>query len=283
VDRGIRIALAQRGVAVVILPKDVQDEPWEEPTKAHGFTRSGPGYTKPRIVPTAADLERAAEVLNEGRKVAILIGAWARGAAAEVLDVAGILGAGIAKAPRGKDVLPDDLTFVTGAIGLFGTQPSYELMSDCDTLLMIGTGFPWHEFLPPDGQARAVQIDIVQKYWQRWVDPRLIVCVLNNEDLNEVTWEQRASEGNPRYRSSQALPNVSYAKFAGMLGLKGLFVDDAAAHHRAAGQGVHVGLFQGRYRYRTCRDERRAAVAARSGAGKTLARLAPRGSRTLGC
>ena len=380
-DRGIRIAAAQRGVAVVILPKDVQDEPWEEPAKAHGFTRSGPGYTKPRIVPTAADLQRAAELLNEGRKVAILIGAGARGAAAEVLDVADILGAGIAKALLGKDVLPDDLPFVTGAIGLLGTQPSYELMSDCDTLLMIGTGFPWSEFLPPDGQARAVQIDIdpamlglrypvevnlhgdaaetlgalqplltrrkdrgwreqvtaavgrwwetvetramtpatpvnpqrvvwemsaclpadalicvdsgtsapwyavyhrlrkgqrgtvsgglasmgaavpyaiaakfahpsrpvvallgdgamqmnnmaelitVQKYWQRWSDPRLIVCVLNNEDLNEVTWEQRATEGNPRFTSSQALPNVSYAKFAGMLGLKGLFVDDAA-------------------------------------------------------
>ncbi|MDN4633536.1 thiamine pyrophosphate-requiring protein [Sphingomonas sp. PsM26] len=382
IDRGLRVAKARNGVTVLILPKDVQDEAWEEPKRAHGFTRSGPGYSAPRVLPHDADLARAAEVLNAGRKVALLIGAGARDAADEVVAVAERLGAGVAKALLGKDVLPDDLPFVTGAIGLLGTKPSSDMMEGCDTLLMIGTGFPWAEFLPSDGQARAVQIDIapemlglrypvevnlhgnagetlrallpllerqqdrgwqdgivagmddwretlkgramaeaspvnpqrvvyemsprlpadaivtsdsgscanwyardwqvkrgqrgslsgglasmgaavpyaiaakfahptkpvvalvgdgamqmnnmaelitVQKYWQRWADPRLVVCVFNNEDLNEVTWEQRIMEGNPRFPTTQALPNVPYAQFAEMLGLTGIFVDDPAA------------------------------------------------------
>ncbi|VWX53502.1 thiamine pyrophosphate-requiring protein [Novosphingobium sp. 9U] len=382
VDRGLRVAKARNGVTVLILPKDVQDMAWEEPKRAHGFTRSGPGYSTPRVLPHDADLRRAAEVLNAGNKVGIVIGAGARGAADEVVAVAEQLGAGVAKALLGKDVLPDDLPFVTGAIGLLGTKPSSDMMEGCDTLLMIGTGFPWAEFLPPDGQARGVQIDIapemlglrypvevnlhgdaaetlrallpllnqqadrswqeriiagmeewretlkgramapaspvnpqrvvyemsprlpadaivtsdsgscanwyardwqvkhgqrgslsgglasmgaavpyaigakfahpdrpvvalvgdgamqmnnmaelitIQKYWQRWTDPRLIVCVFNNEDLNEVTWEQRIMEGNPRFESTQSLPDVPYARFAEMLGLTGIFVDDPEA------------------------------------------------------
>jgi pyruvate dehydrogenase (quinone) len=382
VDRGLRVARARNGVTVLILPKDVQDMPWEEPKRAHGFTRSGLGYAAPRILPQDADLRRAAEVLNAGRKVAIVIGAGARDAADEVVAVAERLGAGVAKALLGKDVLSDDLPFVTGAIGLLGTKPSSDMMEGCDTLLMIGTGFPWAEFLPADGQARGVQIDIapemlglrypvevnlhgdagetlrallplldhqedrswqdgitagmanwhetlkgraladaspvnpqrvvyemsprlpddaivtsdsgscanwyardwqvkpgqrgslsgglasmgaavpyaiaakfahptrpvvalvgdgamqmnnmaelitIQKYWQRWADPRLIVCVFNNEDLNEVTWEQRIMEGNPRFPTTQSLPDVPYARFAEMLGLTGIFIDDPAA------------------------------------------------------
>jgi pyruvate dehydrogenase (quinone) len=380
-DRGIRVAIAESGVSVIVLPKDIQDEAWEEPKKAHGFTRSGVGYSRPVTVPRETDLQRAAEVLNAGKRVAILIGAGARGAADDVVRVADMLGAGVAKALLGKDVLPDDLPFVTGAIGLLGTKPSYDLMAECDTLLMIGTGFPWAEFLPKEGQARAVQIDIdpsmlslrypvevnlhgdaaatlgalipllerkddrswrdsiaknltawwqtleeramtpakpvnpervvwemssqlpadaiicadsgtsspwyaayhrvrrgqrgtvsgglasmgaavpyaiaakfahparpvvalvgdgamqmnnlaelitVQKYWKRWTDPRFIVCVLNNEDLAEVTWEQRIMEGNPRFATTQDLPDVPYARFADMLGLTGIFVDDPA-------------------------------------------------------
>jgi pyruvate dehydrogenase (quinone) len=379
IDRGIRIAIAQNGVAAIILPKDVQDAAWDAPKAAHGFVRSGPGYSRPAVIPQEGDLQRAAAVLNSGAKVAILVGAGARGAAPEIIQIAETLGAGVAKALLGKDVLPDDLPFVTGAIGLLGTKPSYDLMMGCDTLLMIGTGFPWSEFLPKDGQARAVQIDIdpamlglrypvevnlhgdsaltlrqlqpllkrkedrswhdavvsgvekwwqtveeramtpakpvnpqrvvwemsaklpadaiicadsgtsgpwyavyhrmksaqrgtvsgglasmgaavpyaiaakfahpsrpvvalvgdgamqmnnmaelitVQRYWRRWADPRLVVCVLNNEDLSEVTWEQRATEGNPRFEATQDLPNVPYAKFAAMLGLKGIYVDD---------------------------------------------------------
>lgn len=378
VDRGVRIAKAQNGVAVLILPKDLQDEPWQPPQHAHGFTHSGPGYQRPKIVPYEDDLRRAADVLNAGSKVAILIGAGARNAAVEVVQVANTLGAGVAKALLGKDVLPDDAPFVTGTIGLLGTKPSWDLMQECDTLLMIGTGFPWTEFLPPEGKVRAVQIDIdpamlglrypcevnlhgdaaetlrallplltqqtdrqwqaqialqvrdwwtlmekramapahpvnpqrvvwemspllpedaivtsdsgscanwfardfrvkqgqratlsgglacmgaavpfaiaakfawpdkpvvalvgdgamqmnnlaelitIQKYWQQWADPRLIVCVFNNQDLNQVTWEQRVMEGNPRFEASQQLPDVPYARFAQSLGLEGIYVD----------------------------------------------------------
>jgi pyruvate dehydrogenase (quinone) len=379
IDRGIRTAVARNGVAVLIFPKDIQKETYEEPAVAHGFTRSGPGYARPKVVPYDKDLAYAAEVLNAGSKVAILIGAGAASAAIEVIETAEVLGAGVAKALLGKTVLPDDLPFVTGAIGLLGTRPSSDMMRGCDTLLMIGTGFPWAEFLPPDGQARAVQIDIdpgmlslrypaevnlhgdaaetlrallprltpkadrswreeiegnirdwwgvlearamtpanpvnpqrvvwemsprlppdaivtsdsgscanwyardykaqaghlaslsgglasmgaavpyaiaakfahptrpvvalvgdgamqmsnlaemitVQKYWQTWADPRLVVCVFNNEDLNEVTWEQRVMDGNPRFDASQDIPNVPYARFADLIGLKGIYVDD---------------------------------------------------------
>ena len=379
VDRGVRIAKAQNGVAVLILPKDLQDEPWQAPQHLHGFTHSGPGYQRPKIVPYHEDLLRAAEVLNAGKKVAILIGSGARGAAVEVVQAANLLGAGVAKALLGKDVLPDDAPFVTGSIGLLGTKPSSEMMKNCDALLMIGSGFPWTEFLPEEGKARGVQIDIdpamlglrypcevnlhgdaaetlrallpllkrkedrswqediarqvqdwwqvmeeramapaspvnpqrvvwemspllpedaivtsdsgscanwfardyrvkqgqratlsgglacmgaavpyaiaakfaypnrpvvalvgdgamqmnnmaelitIQKYWKSWGDGRLVVCVFNNQDLNQVTWEQRVMEGNPRFEASQSIPNVHYAAFAEMLGLKGIYVDD---------------------------------------------------------
>src|SRR4051795_6456962 len=159
-DRAMRVAIARNGVSALILPKDIQDSEYEEPKVAHGFTRSGIGYSRPKIVPERTDLDKAAAVLNAGTKIAILIGAGARGAATEVVQTADLLGAGVAKALLGKDVLPDDLPFVTGAIGLPGTEPSWNLMQQCDTLLMVGTGFPWAEFLPKDEKVRAVQIDI---------------------------------------------------------------------------------------------------------------------------
>jgi pyruvate dehydrogenase (quinone) len=377
-DRAIRIALARRAPSVIIIPKDVQEAAYEAPQRAHGFTRSGSGYSNPVVVPTEADLQRAADVLNLGERVAILIGAGAAEAAGEVIAVAEKLGAGVAKALLGKSVLPDDLPFVTGAIGLLGTRPSSDMMNDCDTLLIVGSGFPWSEFLPKEGQARAVQIDIeasmlslrypcdvnlhggakatlelllpllqkksdpswrdtiegsirdwwetlearakteahpvnpqrvvwemspqlpenaivtsdsgscanwyardyrvkrgqlgslsgglasmgaavpyaigakfahpdrpvialvgdgamqmnnmaelitIAKYYARWPDKRLVICVFNNEDLNEVTWEQRVMNGNPRYDASQDIPDVRYSKFAEMVGLKGIFVD----------------------------------------------------------
>jgi pyruvate dehydrogenase (quinone) len=112
------------------------------------------------VRPPAQDIERAAEVLNAGTKVAILVGQGARDAADEVRQVADLLGAGVAKALLGKDVLSDELPYVTGSIGLLGTRPSYELMRDCDTLLMIGSNFPYSQFLPDFGKARGVQIDL---------------------------------------------------------------------------------------------------------------------------
>ena len=378
IDRAVRIALARRAPSVIIIPKDVQEAEYKAPKRAHGFTRSGSGYSRPVIVPTRVDLQRAADVLNEGKRVAILIGAGAAEAADEVIAVAEELGAGIAKALLGKSVLSDELPFVTGAIGLLGTRPSSDMMNECDTLLIVGSGFPWSEFLPKEGQARAVQIDIdasmlslrypcesnlhggakatlelllpllrtkvdrswrdriegsirdwwqtlearakteahpvnpqrvvwemspnlpenaivtsdsgscanwyardyrlkrgqlaslsgglasmgaavpyaigakfahpdrpvialvgdgamqmnnmaelitIAKYWQRWRDKRLVICVFNNEDLNEVTWEQRVMNGNPRFDASQDIPDVRYSKFAEMVGLKGIFVD----------------------------------------------------------
>jgi len=392
-DRALRIAAARNAVTAIVLPKDVQDEPWEEPKVAHGFTRSGPGYARPRTVPHDAELQKAAEVLNAGEKVAILIGAGAREGADAVVEVADLLGGGIAKALLGKDVLPDDLPFVTGAIGLLGTKPSSDMIQGCDTLLMVGTGFPWAEFLPKDGAARAVQIDIdpamlglryptevnlhggaretlaallpllrrkadrgwreeiernvaewwqtlekramatakpinpqrivwemspllpadaivtsdsgscanwyardykvrsgqrcslsgglasmgaavpyaigakfahpdravvalvgdgamqmnnlaelitVAKYWQGWADPRFVVCVFNNRDLNEVTWEQRVMEGNPRFEASQSLPDVPYAQFAESIGLKGMRIEDPDSLAGAWREALHA-------------------------------------------
>jgi pyruvate dehydrogenase (quinone) len=379
VDRSIRTALGERRVAAIILPNDLQEMEYEEPPRAHGTIHSGIGFTKPKIVPYENDLRKAAEVLNKGKKVAMLVGAGALGAADEVIAVADKLGAGVAKALLGKAVLPDDLPWVTGSIGMLGTEPSYDLMMECDTLLMIGSGFPYSEFLPKPAQARGVQIDIapdmlsirypmevnlvgdaaetlkallplldekgdgawrkkiasnlkswwktleeramapakpvnpqritwelsprlpdrviltsdsgscanwyardlkirrgmmaslsgglasmgaavpyaiaakfahpdrpvialvgdgamqmnnmaelitVAKYWKKWSDHRWIVCVLNNEDLNQVTWEQRVMEGDPKFNASQQIPDVPYHRFAELIGLKGIFVDN---------------------------------------------------------
>ena len=379
VDRAVRLALARRGPSVIVIPKDVQEQAFEAPKRAHGFTRSGPGYSRPTLVPAEGDLRKAADVLNAGEKVAILIGAGAISAADEVIEVAEKLGAGVAKALLGKTALPDDLPFVTGSIGLLGTRPSSDMMNACDTLLIVGSGFPWSEFLPKSGAARAVQIDVdpamlslrypcevnlhgtaketlqlllpmleekrdrgwrgeiegwlkewwqtlearamtrahpvnpqrvvwemsprlpadaivtsdsgscanwyardfrvkrgqmgsvsgglasmgaavpyaigakfahpdrpvialvgdgamqmnnmaelitVAKYVDRWPDKRFVTCVFNNEDLNEVTWEQRVMNGNPRFDASQDIPDVRYSKFAELIGLKGIFIDD---------------------------------------------------------
>src|SRR6202795_5069542 len=158
VDRAIRTALSERRVTAIILPNDLQEMPYEEPERAHGTLHSGVGWNAPKVVPYADDLARAADVLNEGRRVAILAGAGALNATEELIAVADKLGAGVAKALLGKAVLSDDLPWVTGSIGLLGTEPSYKLMTECDTLLMVGTGFPYAEFLPKEGQARGVQI-----------------------------------------------------------------------------------------------------------------------------
>ena len=379
IDRAARITLSRRTVTVIILPNDLQDEPYEEPPRAHGTLRSGIGYVPPKIVPHDLELDRAAEILNAGKKVAILVGAGALGATDEIIAVADKLSGGCAKALLGKAALPDDLPWVTGSIGLLGTEPSYKLMTECDTLLMVGSAFPYSEFLPKEGNARGVQIDIdasmlsirfpmevglvgdatetlrallprlqqkpaadwrktveanvrdwwktlenrarqpaepvnpqrvtwelsprlpdrviitsdsgscanwfardlkmrrgmkaslsgglasmgaavpyaiaakyadpgrpvialvgdgamqmnnmaelitVAKYWRQWQDHRWIVCVFNNEDLNQVTWEQRIINGDPKFEASQRIPNISYSRFAELIGLRGIYVDD---------------------------------------------------------
>jgi pyruvate dehydrogenase (quinone) len=386
VDRAVRIAQAERSVTCIIVPNDLQEMAAEEPPRKHGTVHSGLGYSSPRVIPTEKDLHRAASVLNEGEKVAMLVGAGALHASTEVAATAELLGAGVAKALLGKAVLPDNLPYVTGAIGLLGTKPSYDLMVDCDTLLMVGTSFPYSEFLPREGQARAVQIDIdgrmlglryptevnlvgdsaetlqalipylkrkenrswrdsiekgvaewwkvlearadnaanpinpqrvfwelsprlpdnsilssdsgssanwfardlkiragmkaslsgnlatmgpgvpyaiaakfafpdrvsialvgdgamqmngnnglitISKYWREWSDPRLIILVLHNNDLNQVTWEQRVLEGDPRFECTQQLPDFPYASYADSLGLKGILVETPDAIGRA--------------------------------------------------
>src|SRR3954469_14471292 len=124
IDRAMRIAFAERTVTCVIVPHDVQElDAVESPPHEHDITLSGIGHHRGIVVPTAPDLQAAADVLNRGERVAILVGAGALGAADEVIAAADVLGAGVAKALLGKAALPDNLPFVTGAIGLLGTEP----------------------------------------------------------------------------------------------------------------------------------------------------------------
>ena len=161
VDRAIRIAKAERTVTCIIIPNDIQElDAVEAPPRKHGAVNTGIGFPSGHIVPSDEELQKTAKLLNEGKKVAILVGAGALNAGEEVKKVAELLGAGVAKALLGRAALPDDLPYVTGAIGLLGTKPSWELKTECDTLLMVGSSFPYSEFLPKRGQARGVQIDI---------------------------------------------------------------------------------------------------------------------------
>ena len=160
-DRAMRTAITRRAPTALIIPSDLQEEPYEPP--AHAFKQvpsSDPSIVSPMLAPRPDQVSQAAEILNAGEKVAILIGQGARGAADQVRQVAELTGAGVAKALLGKDVLPDDVPYVTGAIGLLGTRPSYEMMMGCDTLLIVGSNFPYTQFMPQFGQARAIHIDI---------------------------------------------------------------------------------------------------------------------------
>jgi pyruvate dehydrogenase (quinone) len=165
VDRALRTAMGFRTVTCIIVPKDVQEKEAVKPPHKHNTVHSGIGYSRPRVIPQARDLKRAAEILNAGKRVAMLVGAGAMNAGEEIVAVADKLQCGIAKALLGKAVVPDDIPYVTGTIGLLGTQASQEMMSHCDTLLMVGSSFPYAEFLPKEGQARGVQVDI---------DPRML-------------------------------------------------------------------------------------------------------------
>ena len=382
IDRAIRIALSASAPTCVIFPSDVFDLPYEAPAHAFKQVPSSLGLSRPTETPAPEAVRRAADILNAGDKVALLVGQGARGCVEELTQVTDLLGAGVAKALLGKDVLPDDLPWVTGSIGLLGTTASYNLMMGCDTLLTVGSNFPYTQFLPKFDQARAVQIDrsgawigmrypyelnlvgdakvtlqalipllhrkqdrswrediesnvaqwwqtlerlaltdadpvnpmrifyelsqrlpanavvaadsgsaanwyarhlrfhgdirgslsgtlatmgngvpyvigakwahpdrpsialvgdgamqmngaaeliTVARYWQQWADPRLIVAVLHNNDLNQVTWEMRAMEGAPKFPESQTLPDVDYAGFARSLGLNGVNLDTAEA------------------------------------------------------
>lgn len=161
VDRAVRTALAMRGVTTLIFPKDLQEEKAvETPPHAMNTAHSGVGFSRPRVIPHERDLERAAEILNQGERVAMLVGAGALGCENELIALSDRLQAGCAKALLGKAALPDDLAWVTGTIGLLGTRASSDMMEGCDTLLIVGSNFPYAQFLPKEGKARGVQIDI---------------------------------------------------------------------------------------------------------------------------
>jgi pyruvate dehydrogenase (quinone)/pyruvate oxidase len=164
VDIAVRTAYARRGVAHLTIPNDVQVAPaHKDPYQSVGPVRPPatlPIYLAPAVRPTDADLRQAAEVLNAGNQVGILAGIGARGAGALVERVADVLGAPVVKSLPGKMVIPDDSPYATGGLGLLGTRPSEELMDDIDTLLMLGTNFPYTKFMPEPGKVKIVQIEI---------------------------------------------------------------------------------------------------------------------------
>lgn len=161
VDRACRTALAERAPTVLIVPSDVQErDAVPEPPDAHGHPHTSAVPSSALGAPPVADLRKAADLLNAGSKVALLVGAGALGHSGLVEQVADRLGAGAAKALLGKTVLDDRLDWVTGAIGLLGTTASWDLMRHCDTLLIVGSSMPYSEYYPAPGQARAVQIDL---------------------------------------------------------------------------------------------------------------------------
>src|SRR3954451_16932261 len=161
VDRACKVALTNRTVAAVIIPEDVgESEAVESPPREHGAVCSGVGWTQPRVIPPADELRKAADILNAGQKVGMVVGQGAQTAADEVMEIAELLGAGVAKTSLGRVEPADDLPYVTGPIGLLGSTASDYVMSNCDTRLFVGTSFPYAEWLPEEGQARGVEINL---------------------------------------------------------------------------------------------------------------------------
>ncbi|NYH80862.1 pyruvate dehydrogenase (quinone) [Actinopolyspora biskrensis] len=161
IDRACKVALTNRTVATVIVPEDVaMEEQQTSPPRVHGGVYTTAGHAASRTIPAEEELRRAADVLNEGQRVAVLVGQGAAEATDEVVEVAEKLGAGVAKTSLGREVLPDDLPYVTGPIGLLGSTASHEMMMNADTLLFVGTSFPYAEWLPPEGQCKGVEIDV---------------------------------------------------------------------------------------------------------------------------
>jgi pyruvate dehydrogenase (quinone) len=160
VDIACRTALAQRGVSHLTIPIDVQEKKLNGKYSRHNVAYHTSDVYSAETIPSRSLIERAAQILNTGNRVVILVGQGALGAGEEVIAIAEKLGAPIVKALLGKAVIPDDNPYTTGGIGLLGTTPSSDAMSEADTLLMIGTSFPYIEYLPKPGQARGIQIDI---------------------------------------------------------------------------------------------------------------------------
>ncbi len=210
VDRAVRIAKAYRRPTVIILPADVQNLEMEEPGLEHFVSRTGVGHASTAICPPREEIVRAAEVLNAGRKVAMIVGEGALGARREIVEVAERLGAGLITALLGKGAVDGDVPFHTQQLGLLGSKPSWELMQGCDTLLMVGTNYPYSEFLPPTGQARGVQIDLAPRHLSLrypmevnlWGDAQTTLsALLPHLDRNEDrSWQQAAIDGMVEWR-----------------------------------------------------------------------------------
>jgi pyruvate dehydrogenase (quinone) len=161
IDRAFRSALATRQPCAVVLPHDVQKLPVPDPLpQQHGVVISAPEWRRPRVRPQEDDLREAADVLNAGRKVALLVGQGARHAGAQVQAVADRLGAGVTTSLLGKPWVDERLPTSAGVMGHLGTSASAFLLGSCDTLLIVGSNDPWTEFYPPPGQVRTVQIDV---------------------------------------------------------------------------------------------------------------------------
>ena len=155
-----RAALSYRGVAHINFPNDLQDQEGGERSARNVAHHNSEALGRRAAVPSGEDLRKAAEVLGKGKKVAILAGRGALHATEELEQIAEVLGAPIVKALLGKAAVPDDSPYTTGGIGLLGTKPSQEALEECDTLLIVGSSFPYIEFFPKPGQARGVQVDL---------------------------------------------------------------------------------------------------------------------------
>jgi pyruvate dehydrogenase (quinone) len=209
-DRAVRIAMAYRQPTVVILPADVQNLEMEEPTLEHFVSRTGVGHASTAICPPDDELARAAAVLNAGKKVAMMVGEGALGARQEVLDVAERLGAGVITALLGKGAVDGDLPFHTQQLGLLGSKPSWDMMQDCDTLLMVGTKYPYAEFLPATGQARGVQIDLAPRHLSLrypmevnlWGDAKATLAALlpHLDHAEDRAWQEGVTDGMDKWR-----------------------------------------------------------------------------------
>jgi pyruvate dehydrogenase (quinone) len=162
VNQAVRAALARRGVAHLAFPIDFQEQGMnrDKPSPMNQPGHTTAEWGAPQVVPTYARIKRAASILNAGHQIAIVVGSGARGAVSEVEQVARLLQAPVAKALLGKDVLPDDSPFSTGTIGVFGTSATAAVMAQADTLLLIGTSFPYISYLPDAKKVRGVQIDL---------------------------------------------------------------------------------------------------------------------------
>lgn len=203
VDTAFRTAVTRLQPTVIILPHDVQGMKMAEPTAAMWMSRSSAVAPSIRLAPPADELAKAAEIINAGSRVTFLVGHGATGATEEVLEAARLAGAGIVTALRGKQVVPSDVPYHSQQLGLLGSLPSANQMHDCDTLVLLGTNYPYGQFLPKTGQARAIQIDLRPEQLgvryptelNLWADVKTTLQALIPllEQKTDVSWQEKVA------------------------------------------------------------------------------------------